>query len=192
MGTIVISENVSLDGIVQDPTGEEGSMRGGWFGEVSDRDRAEWAKVAFDEALRAEALLLGRRSDQFFGSRWSSRSGEFADRLNILPKYVVSATIQDPVWNNSTVLEGDVVHAVSQLREKLSGELLVYASRRLVHTLVENDLVDQLRLMVYPVILGAGVRLFGDTSNKKPIRLLDTRTVGDSLAYLTYELIPDP
>ena len=191
MGTIVISENVSLDGIVQDPTGEEGFTRGGWFAEVSDRDREEWAKVEFDEASRAEALLLGRRSDAFFGARWSSRSGEFADQLNTLHKYVVSATLQDPVWNNSTVLEGDVVYAVSQLKEQLSGEILVYASRQLVHALIENNLVDQLRLMIYPVVLGAGNRLFGDTSDQKRLRLLGTRTVGDSLAYLTYELIPD-
>ena len=132
MGTIVISENVSLDGMIQDPTGEEGFTRGGWFGEVSDRDREEWAKVALEEASRAEALLLGRRSAEFFGSRWSSRSGEFADRLNAMPKYVVSATLQDPVWNNSTVLQGDVVHAISQLKEKLSGELLVYLTYKLI------------------------------------------------------------
>jgi dihydrofolate reductase len=192
MGKIVISENVSLDGVVQDPTGEEGFTRGGWFVEVGDRDREEWAKVELDEALRAEALLLGRRSDEFFGSRWSSRSGEFADRLNSLTKYVVSSTLQDPVWNNSTVLEGDVVHEVSALKEKLNGEILVYASRQLVHTLIEHDLVDQLRLMVYPVVLGAGDRLFGETSDKKPMRLLDTRTVGAGLAYLTYELVREP
>lgn len=189
MGKIVISENVSLDGVLQDPTGEEGFTRGGWFVEVGDHDRQEWAKVALDEALRAEALLLGRRSDQFFGSRWASRSGEFADRLNSLPKYVVSSTLKDPVWNNSTVLEGDVVHAVSELRKMLDGEILVYASRQLVHTLIEHDLVDQLRLMIYPVVLGAGDRLFGQTTAQKQIRLLDTRTVGAGLAHLSYEFV---
>ena len=192
MGKIVISENVSLDGIVQDPTGEEGFTRGGWFLEVGDRDRGEWAKLELDEALRAEGLLLGRRSDHFFGSRWSSRGGAFADRLNSLPKYVVSSTLEDPVWNNSTILDGDVVHAVSELKAKLTGEILVYASRQLVHTLIEHDLVDELRLMVYPVVLGDGDRLFARTTHKKPIRLLDARTVGDSLAYLTYEFVRVP
>jgi dihydrofolate reductase len=189
MGKIVISENVSLDGVVQDPTGEEGFRHGGWFFQVGDKDREEWAKVELDEALGAEALLLGRRSDEWFAARWTSRSGEWADRLNSLPKYVVSSTLADPAWNNSTVLEGDVVTEVSKLKQELDGEIVVYASRQLARTLMEHDLVDELRLTVYPVVLGAGERLFGETSNKKPMRLLNTRPVGDDLAYLTYELI---
>jgi dihydrofolate reductase len=189
MGTIVISENVSLDGVVQDPTGEEGFAHGGWFGQVGDRDREEWAKVEFEEALGAEALLLGRRSDAYFGPRWTGRTGEWADRLNDLPKYVVSSTLVDPEWNNSTVLKGDVVNEVSKLKQELDGEIVVYASRQLVHTLMEHDLVDELRLMVYPVVLGAGDRLFGETSDKKSIRPLNARTVGDSLVYLTYEVV---
>jgi dihydrofolate reductase len=189
MGKIVISENVSLDGVVQDPTGEEGFRHGGWFFQVGDKDREEWAKVELDEALGAEALLLGRRSDEWFAARWTSRSGEWADRLNSLPKYVVSSTLADPAWNNSTVLEGDVVTEVSKLKQELDGEIVVYASRQLARTLMEHDLVDELRLTVYPVVLGAGERLFGETSDKKPMRLLDTRTVGDGLAYLTYELV---
>jgi len=191
MGSIVISENVSLDGVVQDPTGEEGFTRGGWFVQVADKDREAWTKIELDEALRAAALLLGRRSDDFFGSRWSRRSGEFADRLNSLPKYVVSSTVEDPVWSNSTVLNGDVVEEVSKLKQKQDGEIVVYASRRLVRTLIENDLVDELRLMVYPVVLGAGERLFGETSDKKPMRLLETRTVGEGLAYLIYRVVRD-
>src|SRR5919199_4128833 len=167
MGKIVVSQNVSLDGVVQDPTGEEGFARGGWFVQVDDKDREAWAEVELDEALRAEALLLGRRSDEFFGSRWPHRSGEFAERLNRLPKYVVSSTLENPVWNNSTVLKGDVVDEVSKLKERLDGEILVYASRQLVRTLIDHDLVDELRLMVYPVVLGAGERLFGETSVKK-------------------------
>jgi dihydrofolate reductase len=191
MGKIVISENVSLDGVVQDPTGEEGFRHGGWFGQVGDTDREEWAKVEFEEALGAEALLLGRRSDEYFGTRWTGRSGEWADRLNSLPKYVVSSTLVNPEWSNSTVLTGDVVNEVSKLKQELAGEIVVYASRQLVHTLMEHDLVDELRLMVYPFVLGAGERLFGETSDKKSIRPLNTRTVGDSLVYLTYELVRD-
>jgi dihydrofolate reductase len=188
MGKIVISENVSLDGVVQDPTGEEGFRHGGWFGQIGDKDREEWAKVELDEALGAEALLLGRRSDEWFAARWQSRSGEWADRLNSLPKYVVSSTLVDPEWNNSTVLKGEVVNEVSKLKQELDGEIVVYASRQLVRTLMEHDLVDELRLMVYPVVLGAGERLFGETSDKKSMRLLNTRTVGDGLAYLSYAL----
>jgi dihydrofolate reductase len=187
MGKIVVSENVSLDGVVQDPTGEEGSRHGGWFNQIGDKDREEWAKVGFDEALGAEALLLGRRSYEFLAARWPSRSGEWADRLNSMPKYVVSSTLQDPKWTNSTVLKGDVISEVSKLKQRLDGEIVVPASGQLVRTLMEHDLVDELRLMVYPVVLGAGARLFGDTSDKKSMRLLDTRTVGDGLAFLTYE-----
>jgi dihydrofolate reductase len=186
MGKIVVSENASLDGVVEDPTGEEGFRHGGWFLRIGDKDREEWAKVGLDEALGAEALLLGRRSYQFLAARWPSRSGEQADRLNSLPKYVVSSTLVDPDWNNSTVLKGDVVTEVSKLKQEIQGEIVVAASRQLVRTLMEHDLVDELRLMVYPVVLGAGERLFGETSDKTSMRLLATRTVGDGLAFLTY------
>jgi dihydrofolate reductase len=189
MGKIVISTNVSLDGVVQDPAGDEGFRHGGWFNQFGGKDLEEWAKVEFEEALGAEALLLGRRSDEWFGSRWSSRSGEWADRLNSLPKYVVSSTLVDPVWNHSTVLKGDVVNEISKLKQELDGDILVYASRQLVHTLLEHDLVDELRLIVFPVVLGAGERLFGEISDKKPMRLVDSRTVGGGLAFLTYEVV---
>jgi dihydrofolate reductase len=189
MGKIVISTNVSLDGVVQDPDGNEGFRLGGWFGEFGGKDLEEWGKVSLDEALRADALLLGRRSDEWFAERWSARSGEWADRLNSLPKYVVSSTLTDPHWNNSTVLKGDVVDEVSKLKQQLDGEIVVYASYQLERTLIEHDLVDELRLTVFPVVLGAGERLFGDTREKKPMRLLDTRTIGDGLAFLTYELV---
>ena len=191
MGKIVISENVSLDGVIQDPTGEEGFRLGGWFGQIGDKDREAWAKVELDEALGTEALLLGRRSYEYFVARWASRSGEWADRLNGLPKYVVSSTLEDPDWNNSTVLKGDVVNEVSKLKQEVSGDIVVYASGQLVHTLLEHDLVDELRLMIYPFVLGAGERLFGETSDKKPMRLVDTRTVGDGLAFLTYQPVRD-
>jgi dihydrofolate reductase len=189
MGKIVISENVSLDGVTQDPTGEEGFRLGGWFARIADQDREAWAQVELDEALSAEALLLGRRSYQFFAARWPSRTGQWADRLNSLPKYVVSSTLDDPEWNNSTILSGDVVNEVSNLKQRLDGNIVVYASGRLVPTLMAHDLVDELRLMIYPFVLGAGERLFGQTSDPKPLRLIDTRTVGDSLALLTYQPI---
>lgn len=187
MGKIVISANVSLDGVVEDPTGDEGFRHGGWFDQFLDQDREEWAKVEFAEALGAAALLLGRRSDEWFATRWSGRSGGWADRLNSLPKYVVSSTLVEPHWKNSTVLKGELVNEVSTLKQELDGDIVVYASRQLVHTLMEQDLVDELRLMVFPVVLGAGERLFGGTSDKKPMRLLDTRTVGDGLVLLTYQ-----
>jgi dihydrofolate reductase len=139
--------------------------------------------------MGTEALLLGRRSDEWFAARWSSRSGEWADRLNRLPKYVVSSTLDHPRWSNATVLRGEVVEEVSKLKQELEGEIVVYASYELGRTLIEQDLVDELRLSVFPVVLGAGQRLFGETSDRKPMRLRDTQTIGDGLALLTYELI---
>ena len=190
MGKLVISTNVSLDGVVQDPDGEEGFRLGGWFGRFGGTDLEAWAKVSFDEALRTDALLLGRRSDEWFASRWSSRTGEWADRLNNLPKYVVSSTLEHPRWSNSTVLKGDVADEVSKLKQELvDGEIVVYASYQLGRTLIEHDLVDELRLVVFPVVLGAGERLFGETREKKAMRLLDTRTVGEGLAFMTYEIL---
>jgi dihydrofolate reductase len=191
MGKIVISgpQNVSLDGVVQDPDGAEGFRLGGWFGEFGGKDLEEWNEVALDEALRAEAWLLGRRSYEFFGLRWQPRSGALADRLNTLPKYVVSSTLEDPEWNNTTVLKGDVVTAVSKLKQELDGEIVVPASYQLARTLIEHDLADELRLVVFPVVLGAGERLFGETGDKKPMRLLGARTIGDGLVLLTYELV---
>ena len=191
MGKIVISENVSLDGVVQDPTGEEGLGFGNWTGQIGDKDREAWVKVLLDEALGTEALLLGRRSDEWFAERWLPKSGEWADRLNGLPKYVVSSTLQEPKWSNATVLRGDVVSEVSKLKQELEGDIVVYASYQLGRTLIEHDLVDELRLFVYPVVLGAGERLFGETSDQKPLRLVDTKTVGDGLVFLTYEFVRD-
>jgi dihydrofolate reductase len=187
MGKIVMSEFVTLDGVIQDPAGNEGFTRGGWVGQLAARE--EVAKVTLDQALGTEALLLGRRSYEFFAALWPSRSGELADRLNSLPKYVVSSTLEDPDWNNSTVLKGEVVNDVSKLRHELDGEINVIASFQLGRALIEHDLLDELRLMVFPVVLGAGERLFGETSDKKSMRLLDTRGVGDGVAYLTYELV---
>jgi dihydrofolate reductase len=191
MGRIVMSgpQNVSLDGVVQDPDGKEGFGLGGWFVQFGGKDLEDWNRVALADALRAEAWLLGRRSYEFFGERWRPRKGELADRLNSMPKYVVSSTLDDPEWNNSTVLKGNVVIEVSKLKQELDGEIVVPASYKLGRTLIEHNLVDELRLVVFPVVLGAGERLFGETGNNKPMRLLDTRTIGDGLAYLTYEFV---
>lgn len=189
MGKVVITTNVSVDGIVQDPDGQEGFARGGWFNQYGGNDLAEWAAVETKEALGADALLLGRGSDAWFASRWSARSGEWADTLNRLPKYVVSSTLTEAKWSNSTVITGDVVREVATLKQEISGEILVYASYHLVHTLIEHDLVDEFRLVVFPVVLGTGQRLFAETSDKKPLRLINVSTIGDGLAFLTYEVV---
>jgi dihydrofolate reductase len=187
MGKIVVSDNVSLDGVIQDPAGDEGFMRGGWVGLIKERPGI--SKLALDEALNSEALLLGRRSYDWFGGRWPFRSGELADRLNAMPKYVVSSTLEDPYWNNSTVLRGDVVSEVSNLKRELNGDITVLASFQLVRTLLEHDLVDELRLKIYPVVLGGGERLFGETSDEKPLRLVNTQSVDDDIVFLTYERV---
>jgi len=187
MGRIVVSENVSLDGVIQDPAGDEGFRVGGWVGLIKDSPQLN--KLALDEALGAQAVLLGRRSYEWFVARWPSRSGELADRLNSLPKYVVSSTLQDPTWNNSTVLNGDPVAEVWKLKHALNGVILMPASFQLLRTLIEHDLIDELRLKIFPVVLGAGERLFGETSDKKPIRLVDTQTLRDGVAILTYEAV---
>ena len=191
MGKIVITTNVSLDGVVQDPDGKEGFTHGGWFRQFGGDDLDEWTRIETDEALGAEALLLGRRSDEWFAARWSSRSGEWADRLNAMPKYVVSSTLQRPRWTNATVLSGDVRAEVSKLKQEYDGEILVYASYQLVRTLIDYYLADELRLVVFPVVLGAGERLFGETRAKTPLRLLGARTIGGGLAFLTYEVVRD-
>jgi dihydrofolate reductase len=189
MGKIVITTNLSLDGVVQDPDGQEGFRLGGWFGQFGGADLEQWAKLETDEALGAEALLLGRRSDEWFASRWNERTGEWADKLNSMPKYVVSSTLEHPRWRNATVVTGDPVAEVAKLKQELDGEILVYASYQLARTLLDHDLVDELRLVVFPVVLGAGERLFGETSDKKPLRLVSTQTLGDGLAFLTYEIV---
>jgi dihydrofolate reductase len=189
MGKIVISENVSLDGVIEDPAGVQGFRLGGWFFET-DRG-ADGERFTLDKTLDTEALLLGRRSYEFFAATWSTRGGELADKLNSVPKYVVSSTLEAPGWNNSTVVKGDVVGEVSKLKQERAGEIVVLGSPRLARTLIEHDLADELRLMIYPVVLGAGARLFGETSDRKPMRLVDTRTVGDGIAILTYQPVRD-
>jgi dihydrofolate reductase len=183
----VISTNISLDGVVQDPDGQEGFRLGGWFGRSGAPDLAEWAQVETEEAMRAEALLLGRRSDEWFARRWASRQGEWADRLNRMPRYVISSTIREPAWSGATILGGDVLAEVGRLKQELAGEILVYASYQLGRTLLEHDLADELRLTIFPVVLGDGQRLFGPTSQERPMRLASARTLGAGLAFLTYQ-----
>jgi dihydrofolate reductase len=187
MGKIVITTNTTLDGVVQDPDGQEGFRLGSWFGQYGGQDLGEWAKLETAEAVGADALLLGRRSDEWFASRWLSRDGEWADKLNGMPKYVVSSTLGQARWGNATLLQGEVVSEVSALKQKVDGEILVYASYQLGRLLLAHDLVDELRLVVFPVVLGAGERLFGETGAQKPLRLTGARTLGDGLAFLTYQ-----
>jgi dihydrofolate reductase len=185
VGRIVVTEFVSLDGVMEAPGGGENFRHGGWTFEI-DRG-AEGDKFKLDETLSSEALLLGRVTYEGFASAWPSREGEFADTFNTMPKYVVSSTLKDAEWNNSTVLKGDVANEVAKLRQELEGDIVVHGSARLVQALVEHDLVDEFRLMVFPVVLGTGKRLFGETSDKKPLRLVDSKMVGDGIAILIYE-----
>jgi dihydrofolate reductase len=185
MARIVVSDNISLDGVIQDPVGDEGFSRGGWVGLI--KDRPELAKLTLDEALGADTWLMGRRTYEWFAARWPSRDGELADRLNSAPKYVVSSTLKDPTWNNSTVLRGELLDEVSKLGQMFGGDIVVPASARIVRTLLEHDLVDEMRLKVFPVVLGAGERLFGETSGKKPMRLVDVRTLDGDTTALRYE-----
>jgi dihydrofolate reductase len=189
MGRIVVTEFVSLDGVVEGPGGGEEFQHAGWTFEI-DRGK-EGERYKLDETLDSEALLLGRRTYEAFAAAWPTRGGEFADKFNSMPKYVASSTLEDPEWNNSSVLAGDVIEEVSNLRQELEGNIVVHGSPTLVRTLLEHDLVDELRLMLYPVVLGTGKRLFGETSDKTPLRLVDTKPVGDGVAILTYEPVRD-
>jgi dihydrofolate reductase len=185
VGRIVVTEFVSLDGVMEDPGGSENFRHGGWSFEFDRGD--EGNKFKLDETLSSEALLLGRVTYEGFAAAWPSRDGEFADKFNTMPKYVVSSTLEEPQWNNSTVLAGDPVEEVARLKQERDGDIVVHGSAQLVRTLVENDLVDELRLMVFPVVLGSGKRLFAETSDKKALRLIDSKIVGDGVAILTYQ-----
>jgi len=185
VGRIVVTEFVSLDGVMEDPGGAETFRHGGWSFEFNRGDEGD--KFKLDETLSSAALLLGRVTYEGFAEAWPSREGEFADKFNTMPKYVVSSTLEEPGWNNSTVLKGDVAEEVVKLRQEQDGDIVVHGSARLVQTLVEHDLVDEFRLMVFPVVLGSGKRLFGEASDKKPLRLVDSKVVGDGVAILIYE-----
>ena len=185
MGRIVVTEFVSLDGVMEAPGGDEDFKHAGWTFEIDRGDEGNQFKV--DETMNTEALLLGRKTYEGFARAWPSREGEFADKFNSMPKYVVSSTLSDPEWTNSTVLDGDLAESVAKLKADLDGDIVVHGSAQLVQGLLEANLVDELRLMVFPVVLGSGKRLFGETSDKKPLRLTDTKTVGDGVSILTYE-----
>jgi dihydrofolate reductase len=184
MGRIVVTEFVSLDGVMEAPGGEDFKYKAWTF----EFDRGEDGnQFKLDETLEAEALLLGRVTYEGFAAAWPSRDDEFADKFNTMPKYVVSSTLEDPEWNNSTVLKGDVVEEVTKLRQALDGDIYVHGSCQLAQALIEHDLVDELHLMVFPVVLGTGKRIFGETSDKKPLRLVDSKTVGDGVTILAYQ-----
>jgi dihydrofolate reductase len=184
VGRIVVTEFISLDGVIEDPGGAEDFKHGGWSFEFNRGDEGD--KFKLDETLSSEALLLGRETYEGFAKAWPSREGEFADKFNTMPKYVVSSTLVEPEWNNSTVLKGDVAEEVAKLRQEQDGDIVVHGSAQLVQTLIEHDLVDELRLMVFPVVLGGGKRLFDETSDKKALQLVDSKVVGDGVAILTY------
>jgi len=187
VGRIVVTEFVSLDGVMEDPGGAEGYEHGGWSFQVSRGDEGD--KFKLDELVDAEAQLLGRVTYEGFAKAWPSITDEagFAAKMNSMPKYVVSSTLTNPEWQNTTVLSGDVAEEVSKLKQEVDGNILVAGSARLVQALIDHDLVDELRLMVYPVVLGSGKRLFGTTSDKRALRLADSKVVGDGVQILVYE-----
>jgi len=185
MGRIVVTEFVSLDGVTEDPGGSEDFKYSGWSFEIPRGDEGD--KFKLDETMASEALLLGRVTYEGFAKAWPTREGEFADKFNSMPKYVVSSTLKDPEWTNTTVLEGDLAGEVARVKEQHDGDVVVHGSMQLVEALLENDLVDELRLMVFPVVLGSGKRLFGETSDKKSLKLRDSQVVGDGVAILVYE-----
>ncbi len=187
MGRIVLSTNVTLDGIGQDPTGEEGFQFGGWFNDIDDADREAWAKAFFEEAMATDAVLLGARSYDYFASRWVGRDGPWADRLAALPKYVVRSRDGRSDWGPTTVLCGEVAEAVSRLKQQVDGHIALYASYQLARELVEHGLLDEVRLMVFPHVVGSGGRVFSDLTQGRPTRLTDVRTVGSALVQLSYE-----
>jgi dihydrofolate reductase len=185
MGRIIISDNISIDGVFEDPAGDEGFERGGWVGSI--KDRPELGKLALDDALGADAFLMGRRTYEWFSGRWPSRSGPLADRLNGMPKYVVSSTLQRPAWNNTVVLSGALLDAVADLKIQLDRDIILAGSSRIAQTLLEHDLVDEIRLKVFPVVLGASRPLFGGTKGMKQMRLLEARSIDGDTAYLVYQ-----
>jgi len=170
--------------VMEDPGGSEDFKYGGWSFEIPRGDEGD--KFKLDETMETDALLLGRVTYEGFAKAWPTRDGEFADKFNSMPKYVVSSTLKDPEWTNTTVLEGDLADEVAKVKEQHEGDVVVHGSAQLAQALLDQDLVDELRLMVYPVVLGAGTRLFGDTGDKKPLKLRDSQVVGDGVAILVY------
>ncbi|MBU3060267.1 dihydrofolate reductase family protein [Nocardia sp. NEAU-G5] len=197
MGKIILTSNVTLDGVVQDPDGAEGFAQGGWFHQfVGAKDLEDWTVRETQEALDAEVLLLGGRTNAWFADRMTEQnlaegrvSPEWANRVRSMPKYVVSSTLDAPRWSNVSVLGGDAVKEVSELKQKVDGEILIYASYQLARTLIEHNLLDELRLVVFPVVVGSGLRLFDEICDKKPLHLVDTRKMGEGLVFYSYEVV---
>src|SRR5918994_6876244 len=184
MGRIVVTEFVSLDGVMEDPGGAEGFEYGGWSFEISRGEEGDRFKL--EETMAPEALLLGRRTYEGFAAAWPSREGEFADKFNSMPKYVVSSTLEEPTWENTTVLRGELADEIAAVKAAHGGDVVVHGSATLVQALLDADLVDELRLMVFPLVLGAGKRLFGPTGDTKALTLASTRAVGDGVTINVY------
>ena len=189
MGRIVVTEYISLDGVIEAPGGGEDYRHAGWTFEISRGAEGDQFKI--DETLDSDALLLGRITYEGFAAAWPTMKNEISDKFNSMPKFVVSTTLERADWTNSTVLTGDVVEAVSKLRRDFDGDIVVHGSARLVQTLIKHDLVDELRLMVFPVLLGSGKRLFAESSDKTRLRLVDSKTVGDGIVILTFQPTDD-
>jgi dihydrofolate reductase len=185
MGRLVVTEFVSLDGVMEGPAGDDGFVRGAWSFETERGEEGDRFKL--DETMQSDALLLGRRTYEGFAAAWPSRDGEFADKFNSMPKYVVSSTLENPEWSNTTVVSGDLQAEITKLNERHTGPIVVHGSAQLVHSLLEQDLVDEIHLMVFPIVLGTGKRVFGDTSDARRFRLTDARTVGDGVAIMVYQ-----
>jgi dihydrofolate reductase len=184
MSRIVVSQFVSVDGVIEDPVGMEELGRGDWTRASSG---PEGGKYKVDEIMDAAAMLFGRKTYDSYAAAWPGRDGEYADKLNGMPKYVVSSTLSDPEWSNTTVLHGDAASAVGKLKEQVDGDILVQGSAQLTYTLMEHDLVDEWRLMIFPIVVGAGKRFFGDPGKAVDLRLVESRAVGEGVAILTYE-----
>jgi dihydrofolate reductase len=189
MAKIVVTEFVSLDGVIEAPGGGEPYRHAGWTFAI-DRGK-EGDKFKLDEAFASDGLLLGRATYESFAAAWPTMQGEFADKFNGMPKYVVSSTLADEQasWSNTTVLRGVLAEEVAKLRESADGELVVHGSAQLVQGLLELGLIDELRLMVFPVVLGSGKRLFGESEQKQSMRLTSSQIVGDGIAILVYETL---
>lgn len=185
MSKLVVTEFVSLDGVIEDPGGSEGFEHGGWSFQFDRGEEGD--KFKLDETLETDALLLGRVTYEGFAEAWPSRSGEFADKFNNMPKYVVSTTLEDPEWNNSTVIKDNIAEEISKLKDQPGGDIVIHGSAQLVQTLMQDGLIDEYRLMVFPVVLGSGKRLFKDGSGMASLRLVDTKTVGSGVLVLTYQ-----
>ena len=183
MGDIVVTEFITVDGVAEDPGGSEGHPHGGWGFETV---RGKGAQFKLDEIRATDALLLGRRTYDGFAQAWPDQEGEFADKFNSVPKYVVSSTLKDPSWTNTTVLQGDLAKEVEKLRQRHDGDVGVHGSLQLAQALLDRGLVDELRLMIFPVVLGSGKRLFSSDASHRPLELAESRNVGDGVVILTY------